>query len=481
MTSQINRRSFLRHSIYASLAGTAALGIGLPARALADCTTVDMPRTLVNLMFYGGIDSRFIFMPAPSHPSAAYLDQIWQARKALYSTSYATYQEMFTAEYDPVSDPDDPGFEFGIHNRCGWLRSEFEAGRVAIVANSFCSRNRRHDQSQLNANLGLPEYSDLIYNQSGWGGRLTEQLTGAKTVELSHEISVFGNSSVAGERLKNVIHAKDTRDIALPNVNPNFSTTDRRNMLTRALKSYYEARGAELKQNTSSPFNIFFQHNAAFREFGDAVKDRLDACGDLPLELSGLSLNSGHFAQQCRNLYDVCLAPDVLGVRTVSMRYDGWDTHNNQHSRISNNLEDVFGSGGGLATAIQQIGQIPTLSDPANRRLTLCVTSDFGRQLRANGDRGTDHGRGLYSIVAGYDVRGGVYGDMFPEREAVEDGGGVTPFQKSGADILGLTSTERILAEACEWLQAGSSAGVFPNAASSEIESPGMLDNLFYI
>jgi len=480
MSTLINRRSFLRNSMYASLAGTAALGMGMPSRALADCSTVEMPRTLVNLMFYGGMDSRFIFMPEPNHLDGTYLDQIWQARKGIYSTSYNTYEEMFNSEYNLVSDPLS-GLDFGISKRCGWLKSEYDAGRVAIVANSFCSRNRRHDQSQLNANLGLPEFDDLIYDQSGWGGRLTEQLSGANTVELSHEISVFGNGSVDGERLKNVIHAKNTRDIALPSVNPDRAVTDRRNMLTRALKSYYEARGSELKQNTSSPFNIFFQHNAAFREFGDVVKDRLDACGDLPVELSGLELNSGHFAQQCRNLYDVCLAPDVLGVNTVSMRYDGWDTHNDEYDRIGENLEDVFGTGGGLDTATQQISSIATLGEPANRKLTFCVSSDFGRQLRANGDRGTDHGRGLYSIIAGYDVRGGNYGEMFPERESAEDEDGVIPFEKSGADIEGRTSTERILSAACEWLQPESSLQVFPNAALTELELPGLLDTLFYI
>ena len=63
--------------------------------------------------------------------------------------------------------------------------------------------------------------------------------------------------------------------------------------------------------------------------------------------------------------------------------------------------------------------------------------------------------------------------------EVIEADDGVTPFEKSGADIEGRTSTERVLAEACEWLQPGSSAAVFPNAASAEIESAGLLDSLF--
>ncbi|NND45484.1 MAG: DUF1501 domain-containing protein [Xanthomonadales bacterium] len=478
MNSAIKRREFLRRSMLTGLAAGATMSSAWPLRAMAACDVVDMPRTLVNLMFYGGMDSRFIFMPAPNY-DAGYLAELWGARADLYTTAYPTYEDMFLAEYDEVVDPLTGTINFGIHKSCGWLRDEFAAGRVAVVANSVCSKNRRHDQSQLNANLGEPAFNNLYYNRSGWGGRLVEQLSSANTVEISHEISVFGNGSIDGERLRNVIHAKNTRDIALPNINPDWSVTDRRNVLTRALKSYYEARGEELAGDTSSPFNLFFQHNNAFRAFGDQVEQRLNDCGPLPAELAGLDLYSGHFEQQCRNLYDVCLAPDVLNVGTLSMRYDGWDTHNNQYTRITRNLGDVFGSSGGLSTAMGQIAGIPTAGAPANEQLTFCVSSDFGRQLRANGDKGTDHGRGIYTIVAGHGVNGGVYGDMFPAREAVPDSNGKVPFQTSGADIQGLTSTERILAEACEWMQPGSGAGVFPNAASSEIEAPGLLDTLF--
>ena len=183
--------------------------------------------------------------------------------------------------------------------------------------------------------------------------------------------------------------------------------------------------------------------------------------------------------QQCRNLYDVCLAPDVLDVGSISMRYDGWDTHNNQISRIGNNLADLFGASGGLSTAMTEIAALPAVGTPAADQLTFCFTSDFGRQLRANGDNGTDHGRGIYAILIGHDVNGGVYGEMFPERESNPDGNGRIPLQTSGADIEGRTSTERVFAEACEWMQTGSSGSVFPNAGSSDIETPGMLDTLF--
>lgn len=482
----MKRREFMRRTMLASaLAGT-GIGLAMPATTMAaSCALQNRSRTLVNLMLYGGMDSRFLFMPSKNHYSSQYLLEIWEARKGLYSNAYTSYENMFDNEYIPVvyDDGVNSTMEIGIHKSCDWLAGQFEAGNVAIIANSFCSRNRRHDQSQLNANVGEPEFDQLIYDRSGWGGRLQEQQAqGMNLVELSHEISVFGNGSSQGERLDRVIHAKNMRDIALPNVDETGGSTSRRDIMARALRSYYEARGAEAGNQAGSPYNIFFQHNDAFRAFGDTVASRIGACGDLPVELAGLSLNSGHFAQQCKNLYDIALMDSgSINTQILSMRYDGWDTHNNQLGRITDNLEDIFGGSGGLATAINAMGQLaldPENNTDAASKLVFNFTTDFGRQLKANGDKGTDHGRGVYTILLGNDVSGGLYGEMFPEREAWPDNNGKVPLQTSGADILGLTSTEKIQAALCEWVQPGSSSAVFPNAASAAIEDTVSLDGL---
>ena len=103
--------------------------MSLPLNVSAACSqVVDMPRTLVNLMLYGGMDSKFLFMPAPAHfSSSGYLDKIWAARSVLYDGSYTSYTEMFDNEYLLTNHN---GFEFGIFKRCAWLKSEFDAGRL---------------------------------------------------------------------------------------------------------------------------------------------------------------------------------------------------------------------------------------------------------------------------------------------------------------------------------------------------------------
>ena len=480
----MDRRQFLKGMISSAAFLGGGAGSMLSNKALAACNLPQVPKTLVNIMLYGGADLRYLFVPSPNGgASMDYVDAFWAARRNIYTTDInALYSGseanpgIFETEYDELTDS--TGYKFGIHKRCGWLRDQFELGNVAIIANSFCSRNRRHDQSQLNANVGEPEYDDLIYDREGWGGRLLEQLANPaeNVVELSHEISVFCNGTSPGERLKQVIHAQNMRDIALPNAGSGTGSGD---VTIRALRSYYEARGAEvaIEKPADWPYHLFFQHNTAFRDFGGLVKTQLDSCGGLPGSLLALNLHRHHFRQQCWNLYDGALAANILGNRVVSMRYDGWDTHSNQKIGIENNLEDLFGLAGigGLATTT---GELSLLANNANDNMVFLFSTDFGRQLSANGARGTDHGRGVYTILIGEAVNGGIYGDMFPEYEITPGDNGVSPYERQGADIEGQTSVERIYAAACDWMKGDSGKQVFPGAENSDLESGVVLANL---
>jgi uncharacterized protein (DUF1501 family) len=469
----LNRRDFLRRALYTTMA--AGISSSMPLRLAAmDCQVSDMPRTLVNVMLHGGADLRYLFMPAPNHANQNYVNLTWAARRSLYSSEYATYGEMFADQYLLTADPLG-GPSFGVHRSAAWLGQQIEMGQAAVISNAYCSRNRRHDQSILNADSGKPELEVLNFDTSGWGGRLVEQLGAARnSVELGNSVSTFNKGSSQGERLARVVHARDMRDMALALPNEGNATSNR-NVLARALQSWYEARGAEvaLEKPSQWPYHVFFQHYQAVNQFGAAVEERLSACQPLPEELLNLNLSSADFAQQCRNLFDACQVPDVLGTGVMSMSYGGWDTHDNQANEAGSNLADLFAVGGGLDTALSGIDQLPSLERQTRDQLVFYFASDFGRQIVANGSAGTDHGRGTYSLLLGAPVRGGVYGEMFPARESMPDADGRVPLQTPGADIEGLTSTDRILSRASDWVQPGSGAEVFPDAASAALE-PGV-------
>lgn len=462
----MKRRAFLKAGLFSAAAIGGSLGIGWPAsRAWA---AAPVPRTLVNIMLVGGADLRYVFVPHPLH-DPVYVDQFWAARRALYTQDYTDYMTMYAAEYTTVTDG---SFAFGIHNSCGWLAQQFNAGNVAVVSNVVGSYNRRHDHSRLIINTGDPTADLLDTNREGWGGRLVEATGANNVVAISNGVSIFCKGSDPSNRLARVVHGKDMRNMALPSVDPALSVTDSRNVIRRALIAYYKKRGIEIQSEKpgSWPYRQFFQHYDALRTFGDQINARL-AANPMPASLTMLDLNNNGFELQCRNLYDCCLTPDILDLKVISMELGGWDTHAIQQVTMNRNLQDLLGTGGGLDVVS---GQLAANVAGANDNLVYLLSWDFGRQLATNGTRGTDHGIGNYSIIIGNSVNGGVYGEMFPQREALADPAdsqGRTPFEIHGRDIDGLTSIERVYARISDWAIPGAGAIVFPNADSSVLEN----------
>lgn len=92
------------------------------------------------------------------------------------------------------------------------------------------------------------------------------------------------------------------------------------------------------------------------------------------------------------------MASGAAGVTVMSL--SGWDTHNNQ------------GAGSGqLASRLQQLDQglaamKNTLGDKWDRTVMI-VATEFGRTVRVNGSRGSDHGTGSAAFLLGGAVKGG--------------------------------------------------------------------------
>jgi len=463
------------------------MGVGLIPRlfnaGVQAGTASGFQRTLINVMLLGGADLRHLFVPDPGSPYAA---KFWEARSDIYRDNtknrakYATYEDVWADLYLQTTAP--LGTSFGIHKNAAWLKVQFDLGNVAIVSNVLGSDNRRHDQSQLIANSGDKNASQYIIDRDGWGGRLAYAINSANAVSVTKDISVFCNGVDPANRNAKVVHARDTRNFGLSSGNTDLTSAN--SAMARALKAYYTAKRRQVaKKRTDWPYHKFLQHEEGLRKFGDTFNARLDAVSPTqPASLralytpgSGNTLNSPYFGLQCANIYDGFLGADLFQMRIASAEYTDWDTHREQKRRFESNIEDLFGTGRGLNTLTQALEPLG-----ANDALVYLFTTDFGRQLRANGDYGTDHGRGNYMILVGRGVNGGVYGEMFPESEIAEIDG-KTRFDQQGADIEGRTSFEHVLTEVCDWVSPGSGAQVFPDtqAGLPMIEFGVNLDSLF--
>jgi len=92
-----------------------------------------------------------------------------------------------------------------------------------------------------------------------------------------------------------------------------------------------------------------------------------------------------------------------LPLRAVFLESGGWDTHIHQGAES-----------GALAVWIRDLAEgMRKLADGlrGRRDWRLVVMTEFGRTVRPNGSRGTDHGHGSLMLLAGSRLRGGVHGD----------------------------------------------------------------------
>jgi uncharacterized protein (DUF1501 family) len=93
-----------------------------------------------------------------------------------------------------------------------------------------------------------------------------------------------------------------------------------------------------------------------------------------------------------------------VGLEIAFTDVGGWDTHANQgngRGQLANRLQEFSSA---IAAFYQDLGQ--RMDD-----VVVLTMSEFGRTVRENGNRGTDHGHANAMLVLGNSVRGGqVYG-----------------------------------------------------------------------
>jgi uncharacterized protein (DUF1501 family) len=422
--------------------------------------------------------------------------------------------------------------KFGIWREAGWLIDMFSRGNAALVFNAVGGTNRAHDLSSLMLEQGDVLTSLNKRDGSGWGGRLARS-AGGKAISLTSSPSpfLFGpvgaapNYNPASTDNIDLRSIESSRDIGLFDFNiESDQLTNFDDKMARAAKSYYAALRQE---QIGLAYQKARDHEQTVREFGELVSGLLnDTNIPIPQDIRALyetiagvnidpndSGNNGRrvlrstgFGRQIRNLYDMIAVNDLtqLDPRVLSLEYGGWDSHGNQRQipavlatdpnnpfvdrGIEDNLRDIFGGKFGpnpndpsaLHGGFSSLwASLPAAADRANIAVT--IAGEFGRQIRDNGDSGTDHGKGNLMLVIGERVRGGVYGEIFQDAEVDKyDNTSIrTP------DIDPLTEIDSIFSKVSDWVVPGSGSSVYrrtaPNFSGEAplIEVPGMFNNLF--
>lgn len=455
----MKRREFLLRALSAGmLFGLGATPPFLP-NARASGFAASTQRVLVHLMLSGGPDFRHLFPPAFSATTGSFGYSHWSARAGSHAIENNTnaFDARWNQDYHPVGYG---AVEFGILKSCGWLKRMWDAGQVAIVSNVLVGTKRDHSLATLMMDQADPYAHILDIQRAGWGGKLAAA-AGGNVVALTQNPRpfCFGPHSTDPSNHDNarLISASNTRAMGLYRPPPDARPLATSAVISRSLSAYYHAK--RLQASPDPVYDRFMAHEQTLRQLGTLVDERL---GGLPVPASIQTMvNSGltrpGFAEQIRNLYDAFACADLMALRVASMECKGFDTHKDQRASVEPLFTDLFGDNKALDLLY---GELP--EDVLNNTV-LVIGGEFGRRLRANGDAGTDHGEGNAMLLIGRRVRGGVYGEMFPDSE-------IARIDARASAIEGRTGADRLAARICDWVAPGSSGLVFPQGFVSPLE-----------
>jgi uncharacterized protein (DUF1501 family) len=277
----------------------------------------------------------------------------------------------------PNSAVDLDGF-FGLHPALAPLKPMYDAQHLAIVdAVGSPDPTRSHFDAQDYMESGTPGYKGAT---DGWLNRALPIQSGPasplRAVSLGDSLArtLRGHNDAVAVRSLNDFQVHDARGAA-------------------TFESMYENSLDTMLHGTG-------------KETFNAVKIMQSIQKQAYVPANGANYPNGGFGKNLQQIAQLIKAN--VGVEVAFADIGGWDTHVNEtggqptNGQLANNLAQF---GQALAAFYQDLGD--RMED-----VTLVTMSEFGRTVKENGDRGTDHGHANVMFVLGGDVRGGkIYGD----------------------------------------------------------------------
>ncbi len=322
-------------------------------------------KTLIAIFQRGAVDGLNMVVP---HGESNY----YALRPAL-----AVAQPKRGALGESVVDLD--GF-FGLHPALAGFKPLWDAKRLAIVhAAGSPDNTRSHFDAQDYMESGTP---GLKATGDGWLNRFLQ-------AQVESKSSPFRAVALT-QNLPRVLQGRAPA-LAISNLND------------------FTVRAGQYSQAVQGSFEDIYEQAA-----GDALrgtgKETFDAINYLK-RVNPAQYKPENGAQYPRTQFGNALLQIAqlvkagVGLEVAFTDIGGWDTHVNQGSARGQLALRLTEFGQGIAALYQDLG--PRMDD-----VVVLTMSEFGRTVRENGNRGTDHGHANAMFVMGAGVRGGkVYGD----------------------------------------------------------------------
>jgi uncharacterized protein (DUF1501 family) len=269
----------------------------------------------------------------------------------------------------------------GLHPSAAPLKELMDQGHLGIVmACGSPDPTRSHFEAQDYMELGTPGQQSF-----GGGGWLKRYLQMYPSSAIFNGVSLDSSVDVALEGLPGALALNGASGFSIS------GDWDQKDDLRRSLRKMY---GADPQLATVARATL------------DAIDivDRSDPDDYVPG--GGVTYPNTSLGRTMASVAQLIRLD--LGLRAATVNYGGWDTHETQ-ADSSNPANGYFaGQVAGLSEALHAFWS--DLSDH-HGRLTVVVMSEFGRRLKENNNRGTDHGHaGIMLVMSAGLQRGGLFG-----------------------------------------------------------------------
>lgn len=356
----ISRRKFLKgSSAMMTLAGTGiSLGFA-PGTARAAGAT----RCLVMLFFRGGMDAMNFFVPRTGE-------------------NRSQYEQKRPNIQVPTNRLLNINGTFGIPNSCPELKSLFDSQDLAFI----------HSVGMPNGQSSRSHFESTTMFEKGTPGNTKESL-GWLARHLHSNPAIPSNAVIGsmapGSRPESLVGDNDLMAI------------------DSADTGGFHPNSGRYAEEHMDALRAMYTDNSPLSQAMRGTLNNVDILTDLTLSIPGYYPSSS-LGQDLALIAQVIKAG--LGMHIATVDIGGWDNHENMGDFGEGSYVDRVGS------VSQAIGAFFQDLDNAGLKneVVLATQTEFGRRVRENGNRGTDHGSGQVMMVAGGNIRGGEVFGHFP-------------------------------------------------------------------
>ncbi|HEY1187837.1 MAG TPA: DUF1501 domain-containing protein, partial [Gemmata sp.] len=273
----------------------------------------------------------------------------------------------------------------GLHSGMQGLKPLWEKGHLAVIQGvGYPNPDRSHFEAMDIWHLADPGRT----LKTGWLGRASAEMDNrAGGIPILHVGAGKAPLAAASTQGNNAVSLGDQKAFKLETGNGDRSEA-RRKLLDAVSPAPTKGTAEE-----DDLLSFVQRRQVQTLTAVDNLKELLDGPGAVRTFTAGL--------QQKFQLIAGLIARG-FGTRIFYVSLDGFDTHSEQGPAHQHLLSQLASGIGDFFRELKETGN--------DDRVRVMTFSEFGRRVRENGSRGTDHGAGSCMLVAGPGMKGGVVG-----------------------------------------------------------------------